>query len=208
MISFLNCVKTSNLQTTHYLINGSHSSRNGQKSNIKLPLLILGSLQYLGHGWTFDNIEESISISKEVHRQFFHAFIGWGSSFLFKKMVVSPSTADEAMLHMLEMRDAGLNGCIRSKDATHVPLNRRPIQNNNLHKEYKMCVPACTYNIVVNYRRSILSTTTGHPARWNDKSLVLSDNFIRNIWKGRILQDNIFELLEQDTNTLLVKSVR
>jgi hypothetical protein len=37
-----------------------------------IDLLVLGSLRYLGRGWTFDDIEESTAVSKEVHRVFFH----------------------------------------------------------------------------------------------------------------------------------------
>ena len=47
----------------------------GSKSNNKkvspVELLVLGSLRYLGRGWTFDDIEESTAIDKEVHRRFF-----------------------------------------------------------------------------------------------------------------------------------------
>ena len=36
-----------------------------------IQLLVLGSLHYLGWGWTFDDIEEQTAISKEVHCTFF-----------------------------------------------------------------------------------------------------------------------------------------
>jgi hypothetical protein len=32
-----------------------------------VELLVLGSLRYLGRGWTFNDIEESTAISKDVH---------------------------------------------------------------------------------------------------------------------------------------------
>ena len=47
-----------------------------------IQLLVLGSLRYLGRGWTFDDIEEQTAISKEVHCTFFHAFIDFGSTSL------------------------------------------------------------------------------------------------------------------------------
>jgi hypothetical protein len=31
-----------------------------------IVLIILGALQYLGHGWTFDDVEEAMAISEEV----------------------------------------------------------------------------------------------------------------------------------------------
>jgi hypothetical protein len=45
-----------------------------------IELLVLGSLRYLGRGWTFDDIEESTAVSREVHRVFFHQFIEFGST--------------------------------------------------------------------------------------------------------------------------------
>jgi hypothetical protein len=52
----------------------------------------------------------------------------------------------------------------------------------------------------VNHRRKILATTTGHPARWNDKTLVLFDNFVVSLNEGRHLNDVVFELYERDCN--------
>jgi hypothetical protein len=37
-----------------------------------LSLMILHFLQYLGCGWTFDDLEEVTLINEETHRQFFH----------------------------------------------------------------------------------------------------------------------------------------
>ncbi|KAI2488828.1 Plant transposon protein [Fragilaria crotonensis] len=36
-----------------------------------IELLLLGSLRYLGRGWTFDDLEESTFIARDVHRVFF-----------------------------------------------------------------------------------------------------------------------------------------
>ena len=36
-----------------------------------IELLVLGSLRYLGRGWTFDDLEESTFIARDVHRAFF-----------------------------------------------------------------------------------------------------------------------------------------
>jgi hypothetical protein len=37
------------------------------KMSSPIELLVLGSLCYLGRGWTFDDIEEQTAISREVH---------------------------------------------------------------------------------------------------------------------------------------------
>ena len=46
------------------------NSIGGIKSS-PLKLLVLGSLRYLGRGFTFDDCEEATAISEEVHRVFF-----------------------------------------------------------------------------------------------------------------------------------------
>jgi hypothetical protein len=37
-----------------------------------IQLCLLGTLRYLGMGWTFDDLEESTSVSEETDRQFSH----------------------------------------------------------------------------------------------------------------------------------------
>ena len=171
-----------------------------------IPLLLLGCLRYLGRGWTFDDLEESTSISEEVHRVFFHVFIYWGSTFLYEQLVTHPITAgDELDFHCKEMNVCGLHGCIASTDATHVTMNRCPISRNNEHSGYKESLPSRTYNISVNHRRQILHSTRGHPARWNDKTIALFDNFIMDIKRGKILQDNVFFCLRKMNKEILYK---
>jgi hypothetical protein len=46
-----------------------------------IVLCLLGALRYLGRGWTFDALGELLSVSEETHRQIFHCFIYWGSTF-------------------------------------------------------------------------------------------------------------------------------
>ena len=51
-----------------------------------LPLLLLCALQYLGRGWTFDNLQESTAINSETIRIFIHKFIEFGSTTLYKNI--------------------------------------------------------------------------------------------------------------------------
>jgi hypothetical protein len=164
-----------------------------------LPLLLLGALRYLGRGWTFDCIEEATAISEETHRQFFHRFIEYGSTILFDRYVVTPTTAEQAAPHMHEMNLAGFHGCCGSADATHVMMERCCHRLKQQHQGPKLNLPSRTYNITVNHRRRILYTTTGHPARWNDKTIQLFDRFMMGIHKGSHLGDVEFELY--DTNS-------
>ncbi|KAI2493280.1 Plant transposon protein [Fragilaria crotonensis] len=55
-----------------------------------------------------------------------------------------------------------------------------------------------TYNVTVNHRRRILTSTKGHPARWNDKTLATFDDFMQKINDGTILDDVCFELYDFD----------
>jgi hypothetical protein len=44
--------------------------------------------QYLGRGWTFDDLEEATAISANTHCCFFKDFISWGSKILFQENIV------------------------------------------------------------------------------------------------------------------------
>jgi hypothetical protein len=57
-----------------------------QKSS-PIELMLLGSLRYLGRGWTFDDLDEITGVDEETHRQFFHCFIQFGSTWLFDQYV-------------------------------------------------------------------------------------------------------------------------
>jgi DDE superfamily endonuclease len=74
----------------------------------------------------------------------------------------------------------------------------------NAHKGVKLPMPSRTYNLTVNHRRQILSTTRGHPSRWNDKTLVLFDAFAKGIYDGTVLSDVEFGMLEHDENREIV----
>ena len=95
-----------------------------KKESTPIELLLLVSLRYLGRGWTFDDLEEQTAISRENHRQFFHTFIKFGSTFLFEKYVNAPLDADIAKLHGHEFNLAGIHGAIGSTDATHIAIKK------------------------------------------------------------------------------------
>ena len=104
------------------VIKSDHTFRrwhDGNKDCVKkacspIGLLLLGSLRYLGRGFTFDDLFEATGISEEVHRNFFHTFIKWGSSTLYNMYVKPPSSVEEAQQNSSEYTMAGLNGAIYS----------------------------------------------------------------------------------------------
>ena len=115
---------------------------------------------------------------------FFHRFIQFGSTDLFDRWVVQPTVNEQANSQTHEFAQAGLPGAIGSMDATHVVLERVNYKLRQSHLGHKLSCTARTYNIVCNHRRRILSTTEGHPARWNDKSIVKFDPFVMGIKEG------------------------
>lgn len=164
-----------------------------------IQLLILASLRYLGRGWTFDDVEEATAISRDVLRKFHHAFIEFGATVLFPQWVRGPETLEEARAISYEFTLAGFPGCIGSMDASHIQSERISYRIRQSHLAHKMPFTARTYNIITNHRRRILSTTTGHPARWNDKTLVTFDGLACTLNEGsNFLKDLRFELYQYD----------
>ena len=49
-----------------------------------------------------------------------------------------------------------------------------------------------------------MGTTYGHPGTWNDKTLVLFDDLIKNTHNGELMEDKQFELFELDRDGNIV----
>lgn len=181
----------------------ARKSNNKQSSPVEL--LILGSLRYLGRGWTFDDIEESTAISKEVHRLFLHSFIKYGSSALFEKYVSFPINFEEAKTHMAEFAIAGLPGCVGSADCTHITTEKCEYNLKNHHLGAKSSHTTRSFSLTANHRRRILHTSHGGPGRWNDQTMVMYDHFIKGIHNGSMhLTDVSFTLKEYDRDGSVV----
>ena len=189
--------------STHFMT--WHNTDCTGKQSSPIGLLLLGALRYIGRGFTFDDIEEAASISQYTHRRFFHAFITFGSTTLYEHYVKTPSTTADVSHHTYEMEKAGFHGCIGSMDATNVKIEMCRAFLAQVHKGFKASFTSRTYNITVNHRRRILSSTSGHPARWNDKTLVRYDQFASGIQNGEVLSDTIFYLYEYDEEQNITK---
>jgi hypothetical protein len=137
-----------------------------------VELLLLDSLCYLGHGWTFDDCEESTAIDSDVHLSFFRVFIKFGSTVLFNKWVLTPVNLPEALSNMKEYSEAGFPGCVGSSDCTHIVTDRCEYNLKNNHLGAKNSLTTRTFNLICNHRRRILHTTHGGPGRWNDQTMV------------------------------------
>ena len=175
------------------------------KKGAPLELLVLCVLRYLGRGWVIDDLEEATCINYETIRQFIHTFIDWGSTELYDKFVVAPLTNEELTDCSAEFQLAGLPGCIGSTDATHIIMECCSHRLRQLHMGYKIKHTARTYNLTVNHRRRILGTTTGHPARFNDKTLITFDEFVKGVRDGNYNNEYEFELCDFDENKQEIK---
>ena len=109
--------------TDHPLFSRWHPSKIViQPKLAPIGLLLLGSLWYLGRGWTFDDLEETTGICEEVHRIFFHKYIKFGREVLYPRYVKYPKNSEDAKTHMHEFNIAGLNGGVDSMDACYVTI--------------------------------------------------------------------------------------
>ncbi len=163
-----------------------------------IELVLLGSLRYLGRGWTFDDIEESTAISADTHRRFLHCFLDYGSTVLFNKFVKFPINFEEAKTHMAEFAVAGFPGCIGSADCTHIVTDRCQYNLKNHHLGAKSSLTTRSFSLTANHRRRILHTCPGGPGRWNDQTMVMYDSFIKGLHEGLHLSDIAFTLQELD----------
>ena len=168
-----------------------------KKESSPLGQMILGSLRYLGRGWTFDDCDEATADREETHRRFFHQFITIGSTILVAKYIHTPQSTSDITSHMDEFQLADMPGACASSDATSIVHELCSHRLQRIHKGFKTKYPTRTYNLTVNHRREILATTTGHPGSFNDKTVVMYNEFITDIKNGNILEDYEFELLER-----------
>ena len=175
------------------------------KTDLVLGLLLLGALRYLGRGWTFDDLEEATSMSQYVHRDFFHLFVKYGQEYLYPKYVKYPSTANEMKIHTKEYEKAGFHGAIGSMDACHIIIEKCSHRLKQNHLGGKSKNTCRSYNLTCNHRRQILHTTAGHPARWNDKTIVLYDQLAVGLRTGSLMNDNIFELFDRNKRGEIIK---
>ena len=54
------------------------------------------------------------------------------------------------------------------------------------HLKHKMKIPLRTYKATVTHCRQILGSTSGNPATWNDKTIVLYNELIRGAHEDKL----------------------
>ncbi len=120
-----------------------------------MELLLLGSLRYLGRGWTFDDCEESTAIDKDVYRTFFRVFLEFRSTFLYKKWVLTPVNLPEAISNMKEFSVAGFPGCV------DIVTDKCKHNLKNNHLGAKNSLTTRTFDLTCNGVRKVVSEWEG-----------------------------------------------
>ena len=95
---------------------------------------------------------------------------------------------------------AGFPGYIGSTNATHVIIERFLFRLRQLNLGYKLAYTARTYNMTVNHRNRILSTTKRCHLRFNDKTHVLYDDFVQATYNNLYSDKLTFFIKYVDSN--------
>ena len=124
---------------------------------------------------------------------------------LYNRHVALPQNVEDLKIHEKLFALAGMDGCIGSTDTTDVPMLNCSSWASINHIGYKMKQPARRYNVTVDHSRLILNVTTGFPASWNDKSIVLYDDLVRGVHDGQLFRDYKFMLLQKGPNGSVIE---
>ena len=109
--------------------------------------------------------------------------------------------------HTKEYEIAGFHGAVGSMDACHIIIEKCSHRLKQNHLGGKSKQTCRSYNLTCNHRRQILHTTPGHPARWNDKTIVLFATLVRGVHDGELHQDYEFELLEYNEHKEIITKI-
>ena len=106
---------------------------------------------------------------------------------------MEPSTAEEIEDAISEFKEAGFDGCIGSADATHVIMEKCTARLKNQHLGDKMPHTARAFEITVNHRRRILSTTVGFYQQLVERQ---DHGFINRIHRRLLYENDKYKLFQ------------
>ena len=99
---------------------------------------------------------------------------------------------------MKEFNMAGMNGGVASMDDARIVIEKCSHILNQNHLGGKSQLICRAFNITTNHRRRILYTTSDHPARWNNTTIVFFNKFAKELKNSEILQDSTFTLFQHE----------
>ena len=165
-----------------------------------LGLKVSAALRYCTLGVPLEALESDSGCS----RQALHLFIfgtppamigkrkerpiedaGWLNWFVFRffrEWIHPPTTTDELKMHQRIFATSGFPGAIASMDAVHCgPWDNCPSQDQHTYKG-KEGFPTLVWNYCVSNTKWIFSMHGPFAGTKNDKQIVRSDPFIREVW--------------------------
>ena len=55
--------------------------------------------------------------------------------------------------------------------------------------DHKLNIPSRSYSATVTHCRYKLGTTCGHPAKWNNKIIILYNELVKRVHQGKFFDD-------------------
>jgi hypothetical protein len=192
------------------------------RERIPTELKLLGVLRVLGRATCFDGIQELSGISVPTMCAFFHEFTSWfakevswiclGSLFIlnshqkthvccvllwsqiYPKFVSPPKTKEELLEVSTAYAAVGLPGAIGSMDVVHIAWCMCPAHLSNLCTG-KEGYPTIGYNVVCDHSGRARETLKGSLGSFNDKTVVVFDEFVANLRTNPFFTKFAFEVM-------------
>lgn len=152
---------------------------NDDRLKLKAQLLILGTLNILGHNKPFRALHESTEISTEEHRVFFHVFLDKMYS-IQQDFIHYPDTREELSKVMKRYATKNLPGAGGSVDIVHLKWSHCPAGDYNRCKG-KEAYPTVAFQVISGFDREILGVSSVQFGTRNDKHIVKLDKNVANI---------------------------
>ena len=146
---------------------------------VKAQLLILGTLNVLGHNNPFRVLPSSTEMSYSEHRAFFHVFLNKMAS-IREEFIHYPRTPEELSKVMEQYGKVDLPGAGGSIDVVHLKWGYCPAGDVNRSKG-KEGYPTVAFEVISGFDREILGVSSIQFGTHNDKHIVKLDKNVARI---------------------------
>ena len=155
---------------------------NDDQLHVKAQLLMLATLNVLGHHSPFRTLQSNTEISTSEHRAFFHLFINKMYS-IKDDYICYPPNMEALNAVMDRYKDVYLPGCGGSIDVVHLKWSACPAGDTNRCKG-KEGYPTLAFEVITGYDRQILGVSAVQFGTRNDKHIVKIDENVTSIRDG------------------------
>ena len=173
---------------------------NGKK-RCPLPILIMGTLYWLGEGCSWRNIENVSGrvLTKESFRKFAHQFFRAVATHMAPKHIRYPKTIDEVRQVHKDYEMRGFPGAIGSVDGVQIAWEGCP-WGLRQHCTGKEKYPTVGFNVTVDHAGRCQHATPVMPGRYNDLTKSRFDEFIIELRAGKFA-DFAYTMYTKDGGT-------